>query len=25
MSINTNTIYDSEGVMCYLCFKENIL
>jgi len=23
MSINTNTIYDSEGVMCYLCFKEN--
>jgi hypothetical protein len=25
MSINTNTIYDSPGVMCYLCFKENVI
>jgi len=25
MSINTNTIYDTPGVMCYLCFKENVI
>jgi 2-polyprenyl-3-methyl-5-hydroxy-6-metoxy-1,4-benzoquinol methylase len=25
LPINTNTIYDSDGVMCYLCFKENKL
>jgi hypothetical protein len=23
LPVNINTIYDSEGVMCYLCFKEN--
>jgi len=23
--ININTIYDSDGVMCYICFKESII